>query len=57
LAKGGLADVKISVSLQMAGIHFLVCDACHGIASCCSERIMPASRVAICERLSTGIVS
>ena len=27
------------------------------IASCCRERIMLASRVVICERMSTGIVS
>jgi len=35
----------------------LVGYACHEIASCCRERIMLASRVVICERRSTGIVS
>src|SRR5207302_9751862 len=35
LAKRGLADVKISVSLQVTSVHFLVCGACHGFASCC----------------------
>jgi hypothetical protein len=57
LAKSGLADVKIGVSLQVACVHFLVCHACHGIASCCRERMMLASSVVICERMSTGIAS
>jgi len=57
LAKRGLADVKVGVSLQVPGVHFLVCDACHGVASCCRERIMLASSVVSCERISTGMVS
>lgn len=31
LAKRGLADVKIGVPLQVTNVHFLVCDACHGV--------------------------
>src|SRR5580658_9522665 len=57
LAKRGLADVKIGVTFEVASVHFLVCYACHESASCCRERIMLASRVVICERISTGIVS
>jgi hypothetical protein len=57
LAKRGLTDVKIGVTFEVASVHFLVCYACHEIASCCRERIMLASRVVICERISTGIVS
>jgi hypothetical protein len=57
LAKRGLADVKIGISFEVTGIDFLVCDACHRVASCCSERIMLVSRVVSCERMSTEIVS
>src|SRR6478735_4455629 len=57
LAKRGLADIKISVPFEVTSVHFLVCNTCHEIASCCRERIMLASRVVICERMSTGIVS
>src|SRR5579859_798151 len=56
LAKRGLADVKISVSLQVFGFDFLVCDVGHWLASCCSERIMPANKLVTCARRSTGMV-
>ena len=57
LAQCGLTDVKIGISLEMAGIHFLVSGACHEAASCCRQRIMPASSVVICDRMSPGIGS
>jgi hypothetical protein len=57
LAKRGLADVKIGIPLQVPGIHFLVCKVNHGVASCCRERIMLASRLVNCDRISRGMVS
>src|SRR5215467_7483064 len=57
LAQRGLTDVKIGVSLQVPGVHFLVRDVCHAVASWCRERIMPASRLVSCARISTGMVS
>src|SRR5277367_3763908 len=57
LAQRRLADVEIGVSLEMPGIHLLVCGACHEVASCCRQRIMLASKVVICGRTSPGMVS
>jgi hypothetical protein len=57
LTKRRLAHIKISVSLEVSGIHFLVCGACHEVASCCRQRIMLASNVVIFGRTSPGMVS
>src|ERR1700747_1690091 len=57
LAKRGLADIKIGVSLQVFGLYLLVCDVGHKLTSCCSERIMPANKLVSCTRSSTWMVS
>jgi len=56
LAERRLADVEIGVSFEVSGIDFLMGDAGHR-ASCCRQRIMPASSVVISDRMSAGIVS
>lgn len=56
LGESWIGGRKIVVSLQVPGVHFLVCDARHGVASCCRERIIPASSVVSCVRISTGRV-
>jgi hypothetical protein len=57
LTQRRLAHVKISVSLEVSGIHLLVCRACHEVASCCRQRIMLASNVVIIGRTSLGMVA
>src|SRR5208282_517595 len=56
-AERRLADVEIGVPLDVSGIDFLMCGTCHEVASCCRQRIMPASSAVICVRVSAGIVA
>jgi len=41
----------MGVSLEVADVHFVVCGACHEVASCCRKRIMPASSSALGRRV------
>ena len=53
-------EFKLSavVSFEVACVHFLMGSSCHEMASCCCrQRIIPASKVAICDRTSMGSVS
>ena len=51
-----LTNVEISVAFEVPGVHFLMCRTCHELASCCKQRIIPASNAVICDRMSAGIV-
>ena len=55
LTQSGLPDIKISIALQVTGLHFLMCIVIHRVTSHCFSRTIPARRATISDRMPDGI--